>query len=254
MKPPIVLSAFGTSSKALDTYSFIDSIIKARFAGHEVVWAYTSRMIKQKLAQESNVQIKHPDAVLKKLYEKGHKRAVVQSMHLICGHEFYKLTDEARSAKIHTSIGMPLLTSCNDYKNVSLALSIDEYLQENEAVVLVGHGTQHHAWTSYPALENILKQNYGPDVHIGVIDTKFPKIHLIEKIDRTGAKQIILLPFMLVAGMHLKRDLTGSEDSWQNAFNAKNIFVKIEKQGIGYNKKIIEIFINHIQGALDRVL
>ncbi len=254
MKPPIVLSAFGTSSKALETYSFIDSIIKARFAGHEVVWAYTSRMIKQKLAQESNVQIKHPDAVLKKLYEKGHKRAVVQSMHLICGHEFYKLTDEARSAKIHTSIGMPLLTSCDDYKNVSLALSIDEYLQENEAVVLVGHGTQHHAWTSYPALENILKQNYGPDVHIGVIDTKFPKIHLIEKIDRTGAKQIILLPFMLVAGMHLKRDLTGSEDSWQNAFNAKNIFVKIEKQGIGYNKKIIEIFINHIQDALDRVL
>jgi hypothetical protein len=30
MKPPIVLTAFGTTSKALETYFFMDTIIKRR--------------------------------------------------------------------------------------------------------------------------------------------------------------------------------------------------------------------------------
>ena len=48
MKPPIVLTAFGTTSKALETYSFMDTIIKRRFADHEVIWAYTSRIVRDK--------------------------------------------------------------------------------------------------------------------------------------------------------------------------------------------------------------
>ena len=56
---------------------------------------------------------------------------------------------------------------------------------------------------------------------------------------------------MLVAGMHLEKDLTGDKDSWEKAFNEKNIFVKIEKKGLGFNKDVIDIFINHIQDAID---
>ena len=99
MKPPIVLTAFGTASKALETYSFIDTIIKRKFADHEVMWAYTSRIIRDKLKKKSNLSIRHPDTILKELYDKGNKWAVVQSMHLICGHEFYRLVDETKKCE-----------------------------------------------------------------------------------------------------------------------------------------------------------
>ncbi len=250
MKPPIVLTAFGTTSKALETYSFMDTIIKERFADHEVMWAYTSRIVKDKLEKRSNISIRHPDTVLNELYDKGHKWAVVQSMHLICGHEFYRLVDETKKCKIRTSIGLPLLTSYDDYQAVSSALSMDEYLQENEAVILVGHGTDHPAWASYPALENILQQNCGHDVHVGVIDEKPSREQFIETIVKTGVKQVLLLPLMLVAGMHLEKDLEGDGDSWKNAFNGKNIFVNIEKKGLGFNRKIIDVFADHIQDAI----
>jgi sirohydrochlorin cobaltochelatase len=251
MNPPIVLTAFGTTSKALETYSFMDSILKKRFFDHEIVWAYTSRIIRDKLKKRSNINIRHPDAILKDLYDKGNKWAVVQSMHLVCGHEFYRLVDETKKCKIRSSIGLPLLTSHDDYKAVSLALSIDDYLEQNEAVVLVGHGTDHPAWASYPALETVLQQIYGSDIHVGVIDKEPSKEQIIKKLVQKGVKQVLLLPFMLVAGMHLKKDLTGDKDSWEKAFNEKNIFVKIVKEGIGFNKKIIDIFADHIQDAID---
>jgi len=251
MKPPIILTAFGTTSKALETYSFMDNIIKKKFADHEVAWAYTSRIVRDKLKKKSNISIRHPDTILDEFYDKGHKWAVVQSMHLVCGHEFYRLVDETKKSKIRTTVGLPLLTSYDDYKAVGSALSVDEYLQQNEAVILMGHGTDHPAWASYPALENILQQDYGPDVHVGVIDKEPSRELFIEKIVKTGVKQALLLPLMLVAGMHLAKDLEGDEDSWQNAFNEKNIFVKIEKKGLGFNKKIIDIFVSHIQDAID---
>ncbi|MCD4678561.1 MAG: sirohydrochlorin cobaltochelatase, partial [Desulfobacula sp.] len=74
---------------------------------------------------------------------------------------------------------------------------------------------------------------------------------LIEKIVRSGIRQVTLVPFMLVAGVHVEEDLKGDEDSWKKAFNEKDIAVMVEKKGVGYNKQIIELFINHIQHALD---
>ncbi len=107
-------------------------------------------------------------------------------------------------------------------------------LQKNEATILVGHGTDHTAWASYLALKTILKEKYGPDIHVSVIDKKPSKELLIEKIVRSGVRQVGLVPFMLVAGVHVEEDLTGEEDSWKKAFNEKNILVTVKKKGIGY--------------------
>lgn len=254
MKPPIVLTAFGTTSKALDTYAYMDSVIKNAFKGHPVVWAYTSSIIQHRLKETTDVHLKDPETVLSELADQGHQQAVVQSMHLICGHEYYKMADKVQQVPgMQTSIGMPLLTAVDDYHAVGRALAIEELLQENEAVVLVGHGTRHPSWTSYPALENILQTTFGPDVHVVVIERNQSKNDAIDKIVKTGAQQIAMVPFMLVAGMHFKRDLTGGPDSWEAAFHEKNIFTTLKQEGVGYNKKVIDIFIHHIQDALSQL-
>ena len=45
MRPiPLVIVAFGTSTKALASYEHLDIQIKNRFPDHEIFWAYSSRM------------------------------------------------------------------------------------------------------------------------------------------------------------------------------------------------------------------
>lgn len=257
MNTPIILSAFGTSSRAIDTYALMDRKIRARFPGRKIVWAFTSKTIRKTAENHTDFLIQSPETALQQLHDEGYHHAVIQSLHVICGREYDRLARTAAHAGIKTIVGMPLLNGYEDYIQVSSALPVEKYLQENEAVVFAGHGTDHHAWASYPALESLLRERYGPDVYLGMLSNKIPKEKLIQKIEDSGVKQVLLAPFMLVAGMHLKEDLIGSDrnaqKSWKQAFNEKNIYVKIEQQGIGCNEKIIEVFICHIKKALESV-
>ena len=93
-KIPIVLVGFGTTTAAVDTYSFIGSRIKGAFPDHTIRWAYSSRMVRDFSRQRNNIDLKSPRQVLCDLAKEGHTWAIVQSIHLLCGHEFYRLVEE----------------------------------------------------------------------------------------------------------------------------------------------------------------
>ena len=120
---PIVLAAFGTTSRAMDTYSGIDTAVKRAFPGHPVRWAYTSRMVRSHMKKKHRANMKNPLQVLDELAAQGrHAWAVVQSMHFICGHEFYRLMNEVKESPVRTSIGLPFLTSPADYQDLATAI------------------------------------------------------------------------------------------------------------------------------------
>ncbi len=252
MNPSIVMTAFGTTTKALETYSFIDEICKRRFPDHEILWAYSSRIIKDRMKKRQNIEIKHPHQVLSELKKKGHSWAVVQSMHLTCGHEFYRLTEEVRECEIRTSVGLPLLCYPEDYQSVAQVFSPVFSDIENEAVILTGHGSDHPARSSYLALQYIFREKFGPEIYVGLVEDGYPSREMIiEDVKKSGFKSVRLIPFMLVAGVHFQEDLMGEEDSWKKAFEKKGISVSAETGGIGLIPDIVEIFCKHIQDALD---
>jgi sirohydrochlorin cobaltochelatase len=127
-------------------------------------------MVKERLKQRQNIIQHHPHQMLEILARQGHPWAVVQSLHLICAHEFYRLVTEVEDCGIRTSIGLPLLNSVEDYEAVVRSLAPLVEKNENEALVLVGHGTDHPSWSSYPALQFMLKQTYGARIHLGVVE------------------------------------------------------------------------------------
>ena len=251
-KIPILLSAFGTTSKAISTYSFIEDIVKKKFPGHEVLWSYSSRMVKDRIKKKSNIELKHPHQVLSELKSRGFAWVAVQSMHLMCGHEFYRLVDEAKECDIRTSIGLPLLYSPIDYKKV---LSVINYLipsGKEDAVVFIGHGTDHPAWATYAALLNMLRESGKSNAYVGVVEEGHASMEeVVRAVSLAGYKHVRLVPLMLVAGVHFMEDIAGDEDSWKTAFEAKNISVSLEQNGLGLSSSIIEIFCQHIHDALD---
>lgn len=252
MTIPIVIAAFGTTSRAMQTYDHMDAVFKKRFAGHEIHWAYTSRMVKDWLKQRKNITRHHPHQVLEVLASQGHPWAIVQSLHLTSAHEFHRLVTEVNHCDVRTSMGLPLLSAIEDYEAVVRAVAPLLEKNEDEAVVLVGHGTDHPSWSSYPALQYMLQQKYGAKVHMGAVEDGYPdQDTIVRAVIKSGYKKVRLASFMLVAGVHFEEDLAGDEDSWKTVFEAAGIQAKLEKGGLGLNSQIIDIFCRHMEAALD---
>ncbi|GAB6906346.1 sirohydrochlorin cobaltochelatase [Desulfosarcina cetonica] len=248
-KIPIVMAAFGTTSRAMDTYSRIDSAVKTAFPGHPVRWAYTSRMVRAHMRQRHQANMKGPLDVLDALGDQGHRWAVVQSMHLICGHEFYRLVDNVHQSRVRASMGLPLLTAYADYQLAARAILSGRDPGDGTALVLVGHGTDHPAWTAYPALAQILRTR-GGNVHVATIEGDTDMDEIVAAVVRSGARRVRLVPLMLVAGVHLAEDIAGDTDSWKSAFDAAGLETAVETQGLGKEAAIIDLFIQHIRDAL----
>jgi sirohydrochlorin cobaltochelatase len=251
MKTPIVIAAFGTTTGAMETYSFIDKICSERFGGHDILWAYSSRMVKDRIKMRQGIDLKHPHQVLEDLKERGYQWAVVQSLHLICGYEFYRLIEEVRHGLVRTSIGLPLLSSPEDYDAVAQGLGSAFPDYADEAVVLVGHGTDHPAWSSYLALHHLFCERFGSRIFMGVVEGYPSKEKVVKTVIQAGFKKVRLIPFLLVAGRHFQEDLAGNSDSWKTAFEEKRISVSVETKSLGFYTEIIEIFCQHINDALD---
>ncbi|GBC62542.1 sirohydrochlorin cobaltochelatase [Desulfonema ishimotonii] len=99
MNTPIVMAAFGTTTRALETYKFMDAVFRERFPEADIRWAYSSRMVRDWIKVRRDIDLRHPHEVLNDLIGEGHGWAVVQSLHMMCGHEFSRLIEEVRGAK-----------------------------------------------------------------------------------------------------------------------------------------------------------
>ena len=252
MNTPIIITAFGTTSTALNTYSYMDKRLKKYLPDNEIIWSYSSRMVKDWIKKRHNIEMKHPHQVLNELKEKGHSWAVVQSLHLICGHEFYRLAREINIPGIRTSMGLPLLTDPGDYEVVAHGIKTAYQTANDEALVLVGHGTDHPGWASYTTLLHISREKFGKKIFMGAIEEGYlSQEKTIEDVKKAGFRKVRIIPFMIVAGVHFHEDLTGDDDSWKTGFEEEGFSVTVEPSGLGFNHGIIEIYCKHIQDALD---
>jgi sirohydrochlorin cobaltochelatase len=252
LKPPIVIAAFGTTSRSRSVYGLVDAYLKARFSQYEIHWAFTSRMVRHQLNQRQ-VATRHPAEVVADLAAAGQRWVVVQSLNMICGHEFYRLIDDVQGAApdCRVSVGHSLLCSQADHDALCTALTPLFDSAEEEAVLLVGHGTDHCSWTTYPAFYQRLRERHGRRAYGGMIEEGYPdRDTLIDAILHEGFKRVRLVPFMLVSGVHFEEDLAGDTDSWKSACEAQGLSVDLEPCGLGERPAVLEIFAGHIASAL----
>jgi sirohydrochlorin cobaltochelatase len=254
MQTPIIMAVFGTTSKANSTYNVIDAQVRESFPGHEIYWAYSSRTVKNLLQEIKDVAIKHPHEVLRDLHAQGHQWAVVQSVHLIGGHEFFRLLREVQDEKIRTSIGMPLLSSPDDHIRVGRCLEPLIHDHPEKAILLVGHGTDHPSWTTYLACQQILRKRFDNRVFVGAVEQFPPSEEIVAEISAAGFQEVLLIPFLLVAGIHYRHDLMNEKsDSWRSRLQDAGLAIEIIPHGLGDLPCVSEIFCDHIREALDAI-
>lgn len=247
MKLPIIISAFGTTSKAIATYSRLDNSIRDYFPETEIIWAYSSKMITKELRRRKESTTMTPEEVLKQLAAQGIEKAIVQSLHLFPGSEFHSLLQISAKSTIECAIGMPLLTTPEDYDQVGEILRPVISQRPDKAILILGHGTDHPVWTAYYSLEKILRKKFGERIYVGVVE-KYPDTdHLVDEIADRGFSKVCIIPLFLVAGMHYRRDIVSdNSSSWQSRLQGRKIEVESIDYGLGLHEGFEKIIIRHI--------
>jgi sirohydrochlorin cobaltochelatase len=260
VKQGILLVAFGTSvPEARRAYANIERMMKAAFPDVPIRWAYTSSMIRSKLAKQGQ-SLDSMETALAKMRDEGFTHVGVQSLHMIAGWEFQELQQNAGAFGAmaggfdRITVGGPLLASQEDFTKVTEALmkNLPPARKPAEAVVFMGHGTSHSSNAGYPALMYYL-QRRDPLVFMGTVEES-PTIEEIKQVlIARQVKTAYVMPFMAVAGDHAANDLAGEEDaSWKSILTRAGIKCIPVLKGSAEFDDITVIWVDHLKAALSR--
>ena len=256
-KTGILLVAFGSSeASAQISFETLEKKTRAAYPEIPVFWAYTSHIIREKLAGQGKV-LNSPEAALARMADEKFTHVAVQSLHTIAGAEYHDLRRVVGAYQTmgcfeKILLGYPLLSSQEDMARAVDAIleNIPEQRSKDEAVVLMGHGTHHPSNAFYAALM-FQVQLRDPNVFIGTVEG-YPGIKEIQGL--LAGKNIStawLMPLMSVAGDHAKNDMAGNEaDSWKSVLTAAGITCRPVLKGTAEYDNFVEIWVDHIQAPL----
>jgi sirohydrochlorin cobaltochelatase len=256
-KVGILLVAFGSSEPSAQvSFDNIDKRVKATYPGIPVRWAYTSSIIRKKLAGQGKF-LDSPEVALAKMMDEGFTHLAVQSLHTIGGAEYHDLRRTVGAYKVmggfqRIVLGYPLLATQEDMqRSVKAIISlIPKERQKNEAVVLMGHGAHHPSNAFYAALAFQL-QLEDSNIFVGTVEG-YPEVDLIlELMLQKKIRKAYLMPFMSVAGDHAKNDMAGDEDdSWKSIFTKAGIQCVPILKGTAEYDVFVDMWVDHLKGPM----
>lgn len=255
MKKAIVVVSFGTSHEDTrkKTIEAIERGIAETYKEFQIFRAFTSKIIIKKLRESENLNVPTVKEAMEKLVEEGYTDVVIQPTHIINGIENENmLEDLSFYAKRFSSfrIGKPLLSDTEDYKQLVNCIVEENHVGEEEAILLMGHGTSHHANAVYPAVDYTFRAEGYSNIYMATVEG-YPTIEdAMGLMEKYNYKKVILIPFMIVAGDHAKNDMAGDEeDSWKSILEKAGYVVDCKLQGLGELEVVHEMFVRHIKEA-----
>lgn len=262
-KEGILLVAFGTSvPEARAAFDAIDAAYKKAFPGLPVVWAYTSQIIRKKLADQGHPVGSIGDG-LAALARDGVKIARVQSLHMMAGEEFAAL---ARSLLVNIQrhpgrfdavyLGRPLLESRRDGEEAAQCViaSLQKLRKPDEAIALMGHGHEHGRADLVFDGARAAFRRADPHAYMATVEGSGGFDELAAELKQNGVKKALLAPLMIVAGDHARNDLAGAEDdSWASQLKKEGIAARACLRGLGEMPCIAEIFVRHTRESTDNL-
>lgn len=258
-KTGILLVTFGSSeASAQISFDNIDKKVQETYPEIPVKWAYSSHIIRKKLAKQGKM-LDSPEVALAKMADQGFTHVAVQSLHTIAGAEYHDVRRVVGAfqemGKFESIIlGYPLLATQDDMARAARAIlaTIPKERKKNEAVVLMGHGTHHPANAFYAALM-FQVQLQDPNIFIGTVEG-YPEIDTITALlKKKSIEKVYLMPFMSVAGDHAKNDMAGNaKDSWKTILTREGFECVPILKGTAEFDQFVDMWVDHLSGPLSR--
>lgn len=134
-----------------------------------------------------------------------------------------------------------------DFENVCNVFDKEIFtLEKDEALIFMGHGTDHFANSAYFRMLYSLNQK-SENVFMSLVEDEPSFEDVVEIIKDKDITRARLLPFMIVAGDHAINDMASDEDdslkSMLEEIGVKCISVL---EGLGSKEEIVNIFLDKV--------
>ena len=260
MKRGILLASFGSGSfQGESTLRRFDAQVRRTFPDVSVRWAFTSMLMRERLACAR----KKSDSVHKALKKMAFERfthVAVQPVHVIPGLEYGDILADAEALRADGTfaslvVGEPLLTDAQD----SVERAAEALLAElpsgrlpGEAVLFMGHGSRHAAESRYEALAAAVRKR-DPLVLMGTLNGVVRLEHLVAFLRAWGRPpdRVWLLPLLAVVGRHTLEDMAGdSASSWRSRLEAEGIACVPVLRGMMEYQGFMDIWVDNLAKAM----
>ena len=248
MKKALLVVSFGTTvAETRACITAVEDVVRAQAPEMDFFRAFTSPTIRRVLAKRGEV-IPSFDEALKQLKEDGYTDVFVQPTHMLYGIEYDKMKRAAHDIRRQFdsfAFGKPMLADTNDLQRLADCLMKQYPAVDGEALVLMGHGTEHFANAVYPALQTAFRLAGRQDILVGTVEG-WPSFDEVKAqiVGRYGKAH--LAPLMLVAGDHAKNDMAGEDDdSWKSQLEADGVEVRCTMRGLGAMEEVQALYQEH---------
>ena len=216
--------------------------------------AYTSPTIRRILARRG-VDIPGFMPALEQLTQDSVEQVYVLPTHLLPGYEYddlLKAAEQMRPQFQQLRMAPPLLGDTWGVRALAQILCGRFPRQESQAVVLLGHGTEHPGNLVYPALQGVLDWLGREDILIGTVEGWPGLEELLPVLERQGAERVILAPLLLTAGTHAREDIAGpGPESWKSRLEAAGLTVHPVLEGLGRLPQVQGLYVRRLEQLLE---
>lgn len=242
------------------TLKLFDAEVRARFPAIPVRWAFTSHLLRNRLA----VARKKTDSVrkaLEKMWFEKYSHVAVQPLQIIPGNEYAELCDEAVAlqgphAFDQVDVGAPLLASDADVQRSAAAIirHLPAQRSPDEPIILMGHGARHAAVSRYADLARAV---YALDaqVHVGTMNGTSQLEHILPQLGNPSpSKKVWLMPLLSVVGRHTLNDMAGTDpQSWRSRIDAAGFTCIPVLKGTAEYAGFIAIWLDHLAFVVEQL-
>ncbi|WP_297216902.1 sirohydrochlorin cobaltochelatase [uncultured Desulfovibrio sp.] len=253
MKRAILLVAFGASGlRAQEALRGFDVRVRLAHPGVPVRWAYTSLLLRERLAQARQKSDSVAKALLRLQFERF-THVAVQPLQTIPGGEHAEVRgvvdDVAQATGMVLRLGTPLLNSDDDVLAAARAVCAHVPAERlpHEDVLLMGHGAQHAAVSRY---EDLARAVYAldPRIHVGAMCGSRELGHLLPRLT---SSRVWLMPLLSVIGRHALEDMAGQrESSWRSRLEAAGHHCCPVLHGMAEYAGFADIWLRHLDQAV----
>ena len=254
MKKGILLVSVGTSQlEAFEKTTLrLQENIQERFSEWSCYLAISSAHILKKMNEKSKKAFLSVAEAVAQMISDGMEEVVIQPTYLLNGLENANLLEQLELAKAkfkRVEIGKPLLSGKEDYIQVLHTILEEVHLEDDQALVLVGHGTSHLSNATYQNLEYTAYTQGLRNIFVGTMEEKSQRMAL-RKLQVSGYKKLRLMPLLFVAGYHARKDIAADTNSWKCILEENGYEVKPVIIGLGEIEGIRKIFMQHLETAM----
>ena len=204
----VLVCAHGTSTKAVDTYHKYIEYLSGEYSSIHL--AFTSN----RLAEKAGSGFMSVSNKVQELYRSGVRELYINSLHIIGGGEYDKLTAlDNKYEHMNIFVTNPLFH--DDSIGQVFDILKDSFRADAENILAV-HGTKYEN-KAYVALAEMCKDM--DNVHVAGAEN-IPHFEDVYSATASSTASVVhVIPCMYVAGFHVDRDIMGDdEQSWKSRY------------------------------------